>query len=108
MICVAMITGPMPRSGRALAGDLDVEQPAARHLRARADGELADIELGPVVHAEDLLAGELLEQPVLDHRLGAATALLGRLEAEMDRAVEVARRREILGGTQQHGGVTVM
>ena len=97
-----------PRAVRALAGDLDVEQAAAGHLRAGADGELADLELGPVVHAEDLLAGELVEQPVLHHRLGAAAALLGRLEDEMDGAVEVARRREILGGAQQHRGVAVM
>ncbi len=100
--------GLRPRAVRALAGDLDVEQAAARHLRARADGELADVELGPVVHAEDLLAGELLEQPVLDHGLGAATAFLGRLEDEVHRAVEVARGREVLGGAQQHRRVAVM
>jgi len=65
-----MMIGSMLVSGArraALAGDVDVEQAAARHLRARADGELADIELGPVMHAEDLLAGKFLEQPVLDH-----------------------------------------
>ena len=97
-----------PRAVCALAGDMDIEQAAARHLRAGADGELADIELGPVVHAEDLLAGELLEQPVLDHRLGAAAALLRRLEDEMDGAVEIARRGKVLGGAEQHGGVAVM
>jgi len=41
----------------ALAGDVDVEQAAARHLRARADGELADIELGRYA-CRDLLAGK--------------------------------------------------
>ena len=96
------------RAVRALAGDFYVEQSAAGHLRAGADGELADVELGPVVHAEDLFAGELVEQPVLDHGLGAATAFLGRLEDEVHGAVEVTGRRKILGGPQQHGGVTVV
>ena len=93
---------------RTLAGDVYVEQAAPRHLRAGADGELADVELRPVVHAEDLFAGKLVEQPVLDHGLGAATTFLGRLEDEVDGAVEVARRRKILGGAQQHGGVAIV
>ena len=97
-----------PRAVRPLAGDVDVEQAAARHLRARADRELADIELRAIVHAENLLAREFLEEAVLHHRLGAATAFLGRLEDEVHRAVEVARGGEILGGAQQHRGVTVM
>jgi hypothetical protein len=35
---------------------------------ARADGELADRELGAVVHAEHRVAGEALEQAVGEHR----------------------------------------
>ena len=97
MIWVAMITGSMPLSGRAPCAPLPVmwmsNRPPPAICGPGADGELADIELGPVVHAEDLLARELLEQPVLDHRLGAAAALLGRLEDEVHGAVEVARRR---------------
>ena len=63
---------------------------------------------GRVVHAEDAVAGEAVEQAVLDHRLGAAAALLGRLEDEMHGAVEVARLGEVAGGAQQHRGVAVV
>ena len=100
--------GLRPRAVRALAGDVDVEEGAARHHRARADGELADVEARPVVHAEDRVAREPLEQPVLDHRLGAADALLGGLEDEIHGAVEIARRGEVPGGAQQHRGVAVV
>ena len=37
--------------------------------------------------------GKRVEQPVLDHRLGAAEPLLGRLEDEMHGAVEIAWSR---------------
>jgi hypothetical protein len=40
--------------------------------------------------------------------LTIASALLGRLKDEMDGAVEVACRRKVLGGAQQHGRVAVM
>ena len=39
------------------------------------------------------VAREFVEQPVLDHRLGAAEPLLGRLEDEMHGAVEIAALR---------------
>jgi hypothetical protein len=61
-----------------------------------------------VVHAVHHIAGELLEQPLLDHHPRAAQPFLGRLEDEMDGAGEVGRGGESLGGAQQHGGVTVV
>ena len=79
-----------PGAVRALAGDRDVEERAARHHRAGADLEFADRQPGPVVHAEDRVAREFVEQPVLDHRLGAAEPFLGRLEDEVHGAVEIA------------------
>jgi hypothetical protein len=48
------------------------------------------------------------EQLVRKHRLRAAQPLLGRLEDEIDRAVEVARLGEIARRTEQHGGVAVV
>ena len=97
MIWVAMITGSMPLSGRAPCAPLPVMWMSNRPPPAICGPErmanLPTSSFGPVVHAEDLLAGELLEQPVLDHRLGAAAAFLGRLEDEVHGAVEVARRR---------------
>ena len=62
----------------------------------------------PVVQAEHLLGREALEQAVVDHHPAAATALLGRLEDQVDGAVEVAGLGQVAGGTQQHGGVPVM
>ena len=51
---------------------------------------------------------EALEQPVLDHGAGAGAAFLGRLEAQVHRAVEAAVLLQVAGRGQQHGGVAVM
>ncbi len=51
---------------------------------------------------------ESLHQPVLDHGLAAAAALLRRLEDHHRGAGEIARLGEIARGAQQHGGVAVM
>src|SRR3954466_1925472 len=61
-----------------------------------------------VVHAIDLLDAEALHEAVLDHCVTASAALLGRLEDQHRRAVEVARLSEVLSGPEQHGGVAVM
>ena len=61
-----------------------------------------------VVDRKHRVAGELLEQAVLDHRLAAAAALLGRLEDEVHRTLEVAALAQHLGGAQQHGRVAVV
>jgi hypothetical protein len=97
-----------PGAMRADAGDVDVEERPAGHHRPRAHREAPDRELRPVVHAEDRVARESLEQPVVDHRLRAAEPLLGRLEHEVDGAVEVARGGQHLGSAQQHRGVTIV
>src|SRR3954466_6298335 len=67
--------------------------------------------MGPgrrAVHAIDLLDAEALHEAVLDHRVTASAALLGRLEDQHCRAVKVARLSEVLSGPEQHGGVAVM
>ena len=69
---------------------------------------MADRHARHVVHAVDLLDAEALHQAVLDHRVAAAAAFLGRLEDHHRRAVEIARLGEIFRGAQQHGGVPVM
>ncbi len=98
-----------PRAVRALAGDGDVEERAAGHRRGRGVmAYLPDRHAGPVVHAEDRIAGEPLEQPVLQHGERAADAFLAGLEDEIHRAVEVARLRQVARGAQQHGGVAVV
>src|SRR4029450_804120 len=93
---------------RPLAGDRDVEKGAAGHHRPGTDLEFPDREARPVVHAEDDLARELVEQAVIDHRLGAALAFLSRLKDEMHGAVEIAALREIARRAEQHRRVPVM
>ena len=93
---------------RADALHHDLEDVVGGHHRARAHGEVADRDARPVVHAVDALDRELLEQPLLDHHPAAALVLLGRLEDEIDRAVEVPGLGQVLGGAQQHHGVAVM
>ncbi len=64
----------------ALATDGDVELVARRKAGAILDGEGAGRHARPVVHAENRIHREALEQPVLDHLAGAAAAFLGGLE----------------------------
>ena len=90
------------------AGDGDVEESAAGGAGVGAGDELADRQPRPVVHAVHGVAGKAFEQAVLQHRQRAADAFLGRLEDEVDGAVEVARLREVLRRAQQHRGVAVM
>ena len=97
-----------PRAMGADTGHGDVEKRAAGHHRAGANGEIADVHAWPVMHAENTVAGEFLEQTVVDHRPGTADAFLGRLENEMHAAFEITGFGEITGGAQQHGGVPVM
>ena len=60
------------------------------------------------MHAVDALDRELLEQPLFHHDPAAALVLLGRLEDEVDRAVEVLGLGQVLGRAQQHHRVAVM
>ena len=92
----------------ALAAQGDLELVARGKHRAAAQRELTCGHAGPVVGAEDGLHRELLEQPVLDHLAGTAAAFFGRLEDQVDGAVEIAVLGQMLGRRQQHGGVAVM
>ena len=88
--------------------DLDVDRVGRGHHGTGADGKGADGNSGAVVHAIDLLDAEPVHQPVLDHGVGARTALLGRLE-DHDRVTgEIPGLGEIPRCTQKHRGVTVM
>src|SRR5690349_20830953 len=92
----------------AIAVNPDVEEVGAGHGGAGQDRDLAVIEIGCVVQAIDLVAGEFLEKTVLDHGPRAAEAFLRGLEDEMNGAVEITSLREIARGAEQHGGVAVM
>ena len=54
------------------------------------------------------MTGKALEHPVVDHRLRAGVAFLGRLEAEDQRPVEGARLGEMPRRAEQHGRVAVV
>src|SRR3546814_13491502 len=70
--------------------------------------ECADFESWPVVHPEDAVDGEQLEQPILHHDPAAGDVLLGGLEDEAYRTVEVPRLGEVARRAEQHGGVPIM
>ena len=102
----------------ALALDADLEKVGGGIERADASGELSGGKAGAVVDAKDRLHREAFEQAVADHRaraalgmaVGAAIAerFFGGLKDQMDRAIEIARRGQMLGGAEQHRGVAVM
>ncbi len=74
-------------------------------------GERAELtygHLGGGVHAEDALAVEALEQPVVQHLLCAAATLLRRLEYEVHRTCEVRVAVEQPCRAQKHRGVSVV
>ena len=96
------------RAVRAHALHHDLEDVVGGHHRARTHREAADRDARDVVHAVDALDRELVEQPLLDHDPAAALVLLGRLEDEVDGAVEVLGLGQILGRAQQHHRVAVM
>ena len=60
------------------------------------------------MHAIDALDRKALEEPILDHRQRARAAFFRRLEAEYQRAVEIARLGEMFGRAEQQRGVAVV
>ncbi len=60
------------------------------------------------MHAEYRVDREVLEQPVVEHHLGTACRLLGRLKNEMNRAAELAVLSEMPCRAEQHRRVSVV
>jgi hypothetical protein len=58
--------------------------------------------------AEDAVHREALEQAILDHPVGAATAFLGGLEHQADGAAPAFILQQQRGGAQQRRGVAIM
>lgn len=50
---------------------------------------MADGHSRPVVHAENSVAGKLIEQPFFDHDSAATFVLFGGLKDDVDRAGEI-------------------
>ncbi|MNO60086.1 hypothetical protein D3C76_506890 [compost metagenome] len=84
------------------------EQVLRGHHRPLTEAQVPRWQPGHVVHAEQGIAGEALQQAVGEHRLGATLALFSRLEDQRQRAIELAGSSQVTGGTQQHGGMPVM
>ena len=109
---LATTTGSIPDSGRAPCAPLPViaiskKAPPAIIGPGRI-WNLPTASPGRLCMPKISLAREFVEQPVLDHRLGAAQALFGGLEDEMHGAVEIAALREIARRAEQHRRVSVM
>ncbi len=96
------------RAVAAAPVDRDLDAVRRRHRRAGRDADAPRRQAGPVVERVHLLGREALEQPVLDHRLGAGVALLSRLEDEIGGAVEIARLVQVARGGEQHRRVPVV
>ncbi|MDT4836594.1 hypothetical protein FQZ97_703010 [compost metagenome] len=90
------------------AFDHHVQQVLGGHQRTRAEAQVAGFQAGHVVHAVQGFAGESLQQAIGEHGLGAALAFLGGLEDQVERALEVARGRQVARRAQQHGGMAVV
>ena len=98
------------RSGRVPAdtGHGDLEPVLGGHQWARPGRQVAGRQAGGVVQAEHRVDGEPGEQPVVDHRAGAAAVLLGGLEHEPDRARDVVPVHEPVRGAEHHRHVPVV
>ena len=96
------------RAMRRPAAQDDAEIVDRGQRRAGQRLHRAERQVGDVVDAVDRVAREALEQPVIQHRLGAGEPLLGGLEDEVHRAREIPRLGEVFRRAQQHRGVPVM
>ena len=95
----------------AVAAHGDFKTTGSGHHRAGHDRHFPGRNSRPVVQSENGVHRELLEQPLFNHPQGAASGLLGGLEDEMNRAVEIQPRpvfAEVAGGTEQHRGMPVV
>src|SRR5690606_29190630 len=68
----------------------------------------AEFEPGHVVHSEDSVHRETIEEAIADHCRTTLHRLFTRLEDETYRSVEVPGISQVLARTEQHGCVTVV
>ena len=96
------------RAVRTASGNANIKEIRPRHHRSAVERDPALRSFRRIMQRVDFVAREALEQSVSEHRTRAAQALLGGLENEHDRAVEIARPGQIARGAQQHSGMAVM
>ena len=90
------------------ADDVDVEERARGGHRARRRAETPYRHAGSVMHPEQPITGELLEQTIFDHGAGTADAFLRRLEDEDHLAKKMSRGRQVFRRAEQHDGMPVV
>ena len=78
------------------------------HDGTGAHCELAGFERWEIVDGIHGINRKALEESVCDHRPRSFTVLFGGLENEGHATIEISIAGEILGGTQQHRGVTIV
>ena len=93
---------------RTLSRDLYIETIHRGHHRTRAHCEPTDIESWPIVHAENGIDGEALEQSVFDHDFRTARRFLGRLEDKLNRSFEAPVLGQVTCRTEQHRRVPIV
>src|ERR1700753_1625488 len=98
--------GPRGMASETLDPDLDVVR--CRHDRTGPYGERADRKSWTVMHAVDLLDAKTIHQAVLDHRVGAGTALFRGLEDHHGIAGKIAGLGQVARRAQQYRSVTVV
>ncbi len=86
----------------------DLDAIGRGHHRSGVDADHTRWERRPVVHGIDRIHREALEQPIVDHRLGAGEAFFAGLEDEHRAAVELSGGREVAGRTHKHRRVAVV
>ncbi len=91
----------------AAATDGDREIVYRGEDRTGSDGNRADGEVAPQVHAERRVDGWLLQEAVGDHRRRPGAALLGGLEGQLHRTVR-PRHGQALRHREAHGHVSVV
>src|SRR5699024_1043258 len=96
------------RSVPAPAGDADLEVVLRGHDRSAAHVDLTGGQARNVVQSVDLIDGEPVEQSIGDHRLGAGSRFFGRLEDQVDGAVEGDVGSQRRGGPEYHRHVPVV
>ena len=92
----------------AFAEDFHAENIGGGHDRAGAHRDFAFGDRWPIMQAINLIAREFGEEAFIDHGMRAATAFLGGLEDEVNRAVKIGIVFEIFRGAEQHRGMAIM
>src|ERR1700722_12098929 len=91
----------------ALAGNYDFESAVRGHDGSVAPEKRSTVEIGYVVHSENLIDGIAFEEAFIDEPPRPAD-LFRRLKNEISLAVEIARGSKVPRGPQEHRRVAIV